>query len=113
MHWSGDATGRYAFLLSKYGRPAGEMERRSFRLRDFTDLDFARPWVLYDQLEPKEIAYDGGISLTGLAFSRHGGQQESAAQPISVQPGESLYTALDVAGRPAPGRGFQVFPETA
>ena len=68
VHWSGDATGRYAFLLSKYGRPAGELERRSFRLRDFTDLDFARPWVLYDQLEPKEIIYDGGISLTGLAL---------------------------------------------
>ena len=33
VHWSGDATGRYAFLLSKYGRPAGEMERRSFSLR--------------------------------------------------------------------------------
>ena len=94
VHWSGDATGRYAFLLSKYGRPAGELERRSFRLRDFTDLDFARPWVLYDQLEPKEVVYDGGISLTGLAFSRHGGQQASAAQPIAVQPGESLYTVL-------------------
>ena len=94
VHWSGDATGRYAFLLSKYGRPAGELERRSFRLRDFTDLDFARPWVLYDQLEPKEVAYDGGISLTGLAFSRHGGQQASAAQPIAVRPGESLYTVL-------------------
>jgi hypothetical protein len=94
VHWSGDATGRYAFLLSKYGRPAGEMERRSFRLRDFTDLDFARPWALYEQLETEEIAYDGGISLTGLALSRHGGQQVSAAQPISVRPGESLYTAL-------------------
>ena len=94
VHWSGDATGRYAFLLSKYGRPAGELERRSFRLRDFTDLDFARPWVLYEKLEPREIVYDGGISLTGLAFSRHGGQQTSAAQPIAVQPGESLYTAL-------------------
>jgi hypothetical protein len=94
VHWSGDATGRYAFLLSKYGRLAGEMERRNFRLLDFTDLDFARPWVLYDHLEPKEIAYDGGISLTGLALSRHGGRQESVDQPISVQPGESLYTAL-------------------
>ena len=94
VHWSGDATGRYAFLLSKYGRPAGEMERRNFRLRDFTDLDFARPWVLYEQVEPREIRYDGGISLTGLAFSRHGGQQAPAAQPISVQAGESLWSAL-------------------
>jgi hypothetical protein len=94
VHWSGDATGRYAYLLSKYGRPAGELERRSFRLRDFTDLDFTRPWVLYDALEPKEIAYDGGISLTGLALNRHGGQQEASAQPIAVQPGESLHIAL-------------------
>ena len=45
-------------------------------------------------MEPKEIVYDGGISLTGLAFSRHGGQQEPTAQPIIAQPGESLYTAL-------------------
>ena len=94
VHWSGDATGRYAFLLSKYGRPAGELERRNFWLRDFTDLDFTQPWRLYVQLEPREIAYDGGISLTGLAFSRHGGQPASAAQPIAVQPGEALYTAL-------------------
>ena len=94
VHWSGDATGRYAFLLSKYGWPAGETERRSFRLRDFTDLDFARPWALYEQLELKGITYDGGISLTGLALSHHGGQQESAVQPIAVQPGESLYTVL-------------------
>jgi 4-amino-4-deoxy-L-arabinose transferase-like glycosyltransferase len=93
-HWSGDATGRYAFLLSKYGRRVDEMERRNFLLRDFTDLDLGRPWTLYEQLEPKKIAYDGGMSLTGLAFSRHGGQQASATQPISVQPGESLYTAL-------------------
>ena len=94
VHWSGDATGRYAFLLRKYGQPAGEQERRSFWLRDFTDLDFTRPWMLYDQMEPKAITYDGGISLTGLAFSRHGGEQASATQSISVQPGESLYTAL-------------------
>ena len=45
-------------------------------------------------MEPKEIAYDAGLSLTGLALSRHGGQQEASAQPITVQPGESLYTAL-------------------
>jgi len=93
-HWSGDATGRYAFLLSKYGRLAGEMERPNFRLLDFTDLILDRPWSLYERLEPREVVYDGGISLTGLAFSRHGGQQEPAAQPISVQPGESLWTAL-------------------
>ncbi len=94
VHWSGDATGRYAFLLSKYGRQVGEIERQNFRLLDFADLDLAHPWTLYEQLEPKEVTYDGGISLTGLAFSRHGGQQESAAQPIQVQPGESLWTAL-------------------
>ena len=107
VHWSGDATGRYAFLLSKYGRPAGEMERRNFLLRDFTALDFKEPWVLYKQLEPREIAYDGGISLTGLAFSRHGGRQEPAAQPISVQPGESLWTALTWRADRPPARDYK------
>ena len=86
VHWSGDATGRYAFLLSKYGRLAGEMERRNFRLRDFTDLDLERPWVLYEGLEPREIAYDGGIGLTGLALSRHGGQQESRPSRSQCSP---------------------------
>ena len=94
VHWSGDATGRYAFLLSKYGRLAAEMERPNFRLFDFTDLSLDRPWALYEQLEPREIAYDGGVSLTGLAFSRHGGRQASTAEPIPIQPGESLWTAL-------------------
>ena len=107
VHWSGDATGRYAFLLSKYGRPASEMERRNFLLRDFTALDFKEPWVLYKQLEPREIAYDGGISLTGLAFSRHGGRQEPAAQPISVQPGESLWTALTWRADRPPARDYK------
>ena len=57
------------------------------------NLSFDRPWILYEQLEPLTIEYDGGISLTGLALG-HDVEQLSFGQPLNLGPERSLWGVM-------------------
>ena len=91
--WGGHDGGRFAFLLSKYGRYQGSDEYSDFRIHSFTDISLDRPWTLYDQLESLTVNYDGGIALRGLALGQ-GAEQLSSQQLLDLGRDRPLWMAL-------------------
>jgi len=91
--WISDDAEPLAFLLTKYGRYLDTDDYDDFRVYSYTDLSFDRPWILYEQLEPLTIEYDGGISLTGLALG-HDVEQLSFGQPLNLGPERSFWGVM-------------------
>ena len=113
VHWSGDATGRYAFLLSKYGRPAGETGAPELPAAGFhgsglrAALDAVRSvGTQGDCLRRRRQPDRPGVQPSRRPARVSGPADRRAARRVA------LYRA-DVAGRPAPDRGLQVFPAAA
>ena len=80
-------------LLGKYGRYEGAEAYDSFQIHTFTGIDLDRPWAFYEDLEPRAVHYDGGISLIGLA-SGQGEEQLSTEEPLSLGAERALWVAL-------------------
>ena len=80
-------------LLGKYGRYEGADEYGSFQIHTFTGMALDRPWAFYEDLEPRAVHYDGGISLIGLA-SGQGEEQLSTEEPLSLGAERALWVAL-------------------
>ena len=80
-------------LLGKNGRYAGVEEHGSFQVHTFSDVASDRPWTFYENLEPRKVDYDGGISLHGLA-SGQGAEQLTTEEPLSLGADRALWLAL-------------------
>ena len=91
--WVGYDVGRFAVLLSKYGRYLGSDEYSDFRIHSFADISLDRPWTLYEQLEPRTLNYDGGIALRGLALGQRA-EQLSSQQLLDLGRDWPLWMAL-------------------
>ena len=91
--WIVDDAEALAFLLTKYGRYLGTDDYDDFTVHNYADISFERPWVLYEQLEPLIVNYDGGIALQGLAFG-HDAEQLSLGQLLDLGPERSLWGVL-------------------
>ena len=93
VNWMGDDLGRFAFLLSKYGRYLGAEEYDDFQLHTYTDISLEHPWTFYGYLEPLTVDYDGGIALQGLALGQ-GEEQMSSRQVLELGRDRPLWMAL-------------------
>ena len=91
--WIGDDVEPLVFLLTKYGRYLGTDEYDDFTVYNYADISFERPWLLYEQLEPMTIHYDGGITLQGLALG-HDVEQLSFGQLLDLGTERSLWGVL-------------------
>ena len=83
-HWGGDGTDRLLFLLNKYAQPESPARYTNYDVYPFQRIELGKPWQLYDQLEPLNVEYDGHISLLGVAFGLHGGEQKLREQPVRL-----------------------------
>ena len=90
--WVEDDTGRFDFLLTKYGRRLGSEEHGNFQLLNYADLSLERPWTFYEHLEPLTVHYDGGIVLHGLALGQ--GQDQLPSQQLLLGRDSSLWGVL-------------------
>ena len=88
-----DEASRFIFLLSKYGRYQGSEGYADHRIHSYTDISLERSWRFYDELEPRTVDYDGGISLQGIALGQ-GGEQMSTAQMIELGRERPMWMAL-------------------
>ena len=89
----GEDTGRFGFLLSKYGRYQDSEEYSDFHIHIYTDIFLERPWTFYEFLEPLTVDYDGGIALRGLALGQ-GEDQLSSQQALELGRDRPLWMAL-------------------
>ncbi len=90
--WVEDDTGRFDFLLTKYGRREGSEEHGDFQLHNYADISLRRPWAFYEQPESLEIRYDGGIELHGAALGQGEGQMSS--EEVVLARGLSMWGVL-------------------
>jgi hypothetical protein len=108
VHWSGDATGRFSYILGKYGRHVSSEINSNYTIHNFTDLKLDHPWSLFEYLDPLTVVYDGGITLQGIAVGRHGGQQLSAGQIIDLDQDRFLWLALQWQASRTPDADFWI-----
>ena len=98
--WAGNGDEDIMLLMDKYGRYLGSDEYDTFQIHTFTDIALDRPWTFYEQLEPRTVVYDGGITLLGFALGQ-GEQQLSAQDIVNLGTERSLWAVLQL--RTAPG----------
>ena len=91
-NWVEDDIGRFDFLLTKYGRRADSEEIGDFQLHNYTDISLKRPWAFYEELEPLEIRYDGGIDLLGAALGQ--GEAQLSSEEMALARGLSMWGVL-------------------
>ena len=91
--WIDDDAEPLSFLLTKYGRFLNSEEFDDFRVHNYVDISFGRPWIFYEQLEPLTVNYEGGITLQGLAFG-HDVEQLAFGQLLNLGPKRSLWGVL-------------------
>ncbi len=89
----GEDNGRFAYLLSKYGRYQGGEDYPILRIYNYSDINLDLPWTFYEHLEPLTVDYDGGIALQGLALGQ-GAEQMSSRQLLSLERDRPLWMAL-------------------
>lgn len=80
-------------LLGKYGHYQGNGEYRHFTIHTYTDVALDSPWTFYDYLEPRNVQFDGGIDLRGLALGV-GREQRPSQQVLTLEEAHSLWVAL-------------------
>ena len=98
--WAGNGDEDVLLLMNKHGRFLGSDEHDAFQIHTFADIDLERPWTFYDYLEPRNVVYDGGISLLGFALGQ--GERQLPAENIAELGAErSLWVALQL--QTAPG----------
>ena len=90
--WVEDDTGRFDFLLNKYGRRLGSEEHGNFKLHNYADISLERPWTFYEHLESLTVHYDGGIVLHGLALGQ--GEDQLPSQQLLLGRDRSLWGLL-------------------
>ena len=100
VDWDDDLVGgiynideRLFTLLGKYGRYVESENFDNFRIHSFADIVQDRSWTLYQQLDPPEVHYDGGISLSGVALG-HSDEQEVPQQIIDLGESRTLWMVL-------------------
>ena len=98
--WAGNGSENIMLLMNKYGRYLGSEEFPDFQIHAYTDIALDRPWTFYEQLEPRTVVYDGGISLLGFALGRDE-QQLLAQDTLNLGQERALWVALQL--RTAPG----------
>ncbi len=91
--WIEDNAHPLTFLLAKYGRSLGSDDYEDFRVWSYVDISFESPWILFEDLEPMTINYDGGIALQGLALGC-GAEQLPLGQPLDLVTERSLWSVL-------------------
>lgn len=66
--WGGSYQADFlSILLNKHGAFVGREDFGGVYANTYVDISYDHPWTLFDDL-PQPIAYDGGISLRGLAL---------------------------------------------
>ena len=91
--WVDDDFGPLAFLLTKYGRFLNSDEYDDFKIHNYADISFERPWLFYEQLEPLTVNYDRGITLQGFALGRDA-EQLSFGQLLNLGRQRALWGVL-------------------
>ena len=91
--WKGNETELLSVLLSKYGQYLGTEEFDELQIHNYAEFSFDTPWVFYDYLEPREVNFDGGISLQSLALGQ-GKEQQTAQQPLVLGKERAFWLAL-------------------
>ena len=82
-----------SFLLTKYGRFLNSEEYDDFKIHNYADISFERPWLFYEQLEPLTVNYDRGITLQGFALGRDA-EQLSFGQLLNLGSERALWAVL-------------------
>ena len=80
-------------LLDKYGMFQGSEEVDDFLIHTFSDLSLDQPWRFYENIQPLEIHFDGGISLYGFNHGR-GVDPPSSHQELTMEEPHPLWVAL-------------------
>ena len=80
-------------ILDKYGHFQGSSPYRNFTVHSYTDVWLNGPWTFYDSLERRDVQFDGGIELRGLAFGQ-GRKQLPAQEEFTLEGNRSLWVAL-------------------
>ena len=89
----GEDTGRFVFLLSKYGRYQGSEEYPDFHLHNYSNISLDRSWRFYEELEPLTVDYDGGIALQGVALGQ-GALQMSVQKALALGRDRPMWMAM-------------------
>lgn len=98
LEWEG-SLGRLAqnehvlAILDKYGHYQGSSAYRNFTVHSYTDVSLNGPWTFYDSLERRDVQFDGGIELRGLALGQ-GRKQLPAQEEFTLEEDRSLWVAL-------------------
>ena len=82
-----------SFLLTKYGRFLNSEEYDDFRVHNYVDISFERPWTFYEHFEPLTVNYDGGIALHWLALGQ-GAEQLSFGHLLNLGSERALWAVL-------------------
>ena len=80
-------------IIGKYGRHQGSSAYRNFTIHSYTDVSLNGPWTLYDYLEPRDVRFDGGIELRGVALGQ-GSKQLPSQEVFTLEGNRSLWVAL-------------------
>ena len=105
--WTGDGDENIIVLLGKYGRSVGSDEFASFRIRNYIDINLDRSWTFYENLESREVLYDGGIIIRGIAIG-HGEEQLSSQQLLNLGQSRSLWVGLQWEAHPDVKNDFAI-----
>ena len=80
-------------ILGKYGHYQGSSSYRNFTVHSYTDVALNGPWTIYDYLEARNVQFDGGIELRGVALGQ-GRKQLPAQEEFTLEGNRSLWVAL-------------------
>ncbi len=98
LDWEGSlgwlARNSYVYgILGKYGHYQGSSAYPNFTIHRYTDVDLESRWTLYEYLEPRDVRFDGGIELRGVALGL-GSKQLPSQQTLVLEEDRSLWVAL-------------------
>lgn len=93
LDWDDEDEQEMFDLLGRYGRFTGSQQFSSFEIHTFTDLTLQLPWRFYEQLESRQVSYDAGINLLGLAVGQ-GAEQINSQEVISLDSSQPLWVGM-------------------
>lgn len=80
-------------IFDKYGHYQGSSAYRNFTVHTYTDVSLNGPWTFYDYLEPRDVQFDGGIELRGVALGQ-GRKQLPSQEEFTLEGNRFLWVAL-------------------
>ncbi len=80
-------------ILDRYGHYQGSSAHRNFTVHTYTDVSLNGPWTIYGYLEARDVQFDGGIELRGVALGQ-GRKQLPSQEVFTLEGNRSLWVAL-------------------